>query len=235
MTDVELAKLDLGPATVRAVRAGVRNDVRAALTAAGETVGEEIIEVRWGDEAFGQPVLDERPAMIVIDDARALVFGALPDKAVSAEAVSPDGERVACTIGEGVWLVALPNNHRGAELYPVLFRNSAGAPINPGLPASWEREVIGEREHGCPACEANTWDLFIAAWEGVGPLRNTRWGYGGSGPGRAFVCCACGHEEKIGERFTYSRSQPWSRAAPDTWGTAVVPSLIAAASSPDEA
>jgi hypothetical protein len=208
VTDVVLTKLDLGPATVCAVRTRVRDDVRAALTAAGKTVGEEIIEVRWGDEAFGQPVLNERPAMIVIDDESALVFGALPDNAVSAEAVSPDGERVACTIGDGVWLVALPNNHRGAELYPVLFRNSKKAPINPGLPASWEREVIGEREHGCPACEANAWDLVTAAWEGVGPLRNTRWGYGSSGPGRAFVCRVCGHQEKIGERLGYSRSQP---------------------------
>jgi hypothetical protein len=114
-------------------------------------VGDEIIEVRWGGDTFGQPVLSERPSMIIVDDARVVVFGALPDNATSVDAVAPDGERVACTIGEGVWLVVLPNNHRGGELYPVLFRDQLGEPVNPGLPASWQREAIGKREQRCPA------------------------------------------------------------------------------------
>ena len=132
MSETTLVQVDLGSANARAVRTPVRSEVRAALLAAGKTVGEEMIEIRWGDDASGQPVLSERPAMIIIDDANSLVFGALPGNAVSAEAVSPDGGSVVCAIGEGVWLVVLPNNHRGADGYPVLFRDKEGAPINPG-------------------------------------------------------------------------------------------------------
>jgi hypothetical protein len=131
VNDVVLSEIDLGHTTARAVRARVRDDIRKALMASGTTVGDEIIEIRLGDDAFGQPVLGERPTMIPIDDFGALVVGVLPDNAVSAEAVSPDGERVSCIIGDGVWLVVLPDNHRGAELYPVLFRDSDGAPVNP--------------------------------------------------------------------------------------------------------
>jgi hypothetical protein len=204
MADVVLSEIDVGPTIARAVRTRVRGDIRAALIAGGNIVGEELIEIRWGDDAFGQPVLDGRLAMIGIDDARALVFGALPDNAVSAEAVTRNGERVACTIGEGVWLVVLPDDPR--QRYPVVFRDAHGAPINPGLPADWEREAIGAREHPCPACQANAWDIVTAGWQGTGHLRNTRWGYtGGSDPkpGRAFVCRTCGHEEKIGAVFRY--------------------------------
>ena len=203
--DVVLAELDLGHVTVRAVRTRVSDELRGMLACGGTAVGDEIIEVRWGDAPSGQPVLSERPSMIVVDDARALVFGLLPDRAASAEAVAPDGERVSCTIAPGVWLVVLLNNQRGAELYPVLFRDRAGAPVNPGLPADWERERVGDREVRCPACGSNAWDLVTAVWQGTGHLRNTRWGYGSSGPGKAFVCRVCGHEDQIGTTFTYGR------------------------------
>lgn len=206
MGEVVLAEVDAGLAVVRAVRTAVRDEIRAALLAGGQSVGDEIIEVRWGEDAFGQPVLSERPSMIIVDDARVVVFGALPDNATSVEAVAPDGEHVACTIGEGVWLVVLPNNHRGGELYPVLFRDRLGEPVNPGLPASWRREAIGQREQRCPACRADTWDLFTAAWQGTGALRNTRWGHG-VGPGQAFVCRVCGYERKLGQRIGHARSE----------------------------
>jgi hypothetical protein len=201
--DVVLAELDLGHVAVRAVRTPVSDGLRESLVAGGETVGDEIIEVRWGDAPSGQPVLSEQPSMISVDDSLALVFGLLPDSAVSAEAVAPDGERVPCTTAPGVWLVVLPNNQLAAELYPVLFQDRAGAPVNPGLPAEWVREAIGEREVPCPACESNAWDLVTAAWKGTGGLRNTRWGHGSSGPGKAFVCEVCGHEERVGSVFTY--------------------------------
>jgi hypothetical protein len=71
------------------------------------------------------------------------VFGLLPDSAVSAEAVSPDGERVPCIVAPRVWLVVLPDNQRGAELYPVLFHDRDAAPVNPGLPADRQREAVG--------------------------------------------------------------------------------------------
>lgn len=147
--------------------------------------------------------------MIGIDDARALVFGALPDDAVSAEAVTRDGERVTCAIGEGVWLVVLPDDPR--QRYPVVFRDERGAPVNPGLPADWKREAVGEREEPCPACQTNAWDIVTAGWKGTGHLRNTRWGYTGGShsdpePGKAFVCRACGHEERIGAVFSYRQS-----------------------------
>jgi hypothetical protein len=196
--DVVLAELDLGHVTVRAVRTRVLDELREMLAAGGTAVGDEIIEVRWGEAPAGQPVLSERPTMIIIDDSLALVFGLLPDSAVSAEAVSPDGERVSCTIAPGVWLVVLPNNQRGAELYPVLFQDQVGAPVNPGLPADWEREAIGARDIPCPACGSNAWDVVTAAWEGTGHLRNSRWGYDVYGPGKAFVCRVCGHEDRAG-------------------------------------
>lgn len=196
--DVVLAELDLGHVTVRAVRTRVLDELRKMLAAGGAAVGDEIIEVRWGEAPAGQPVLSERPTMIIIDDSLALVFGLLPDSAVSAEAVSPDGERVSCTIAPGVWLVVLPNNQRGAELYPVLFQDQVGAPVNPGLPADWEREAIGARDIPCPACGSNAWDVVTAAWEGTGHLRNSRWGYDVYGAGKAFVCRVCGHEDRAG-------------------------------------
>jgi hypothetical protein len=205
--DVVLAELDLGHVTVRAVRTRVSDELRGMLAAGGTAVGDEIIEVRWGDAPSGQPVLSERPSMIIIDDSLALVFGLLPDSAVSAEAVSPDGQRVSCAIAPGVWLVLLPNNQLGAELYPVLFQDQVGAPVNPGLPADWERQAIGAREVPCPACGSNTWDMVTAAWEGTGYLRNTRWGHGSSGPGKAFVCRACGHEEIVGSVYVYASPQ----------------------------
>jgi hypothetical protein len=173
--DVVLAELDLGHVTVRAVRTRVSDELREMLAAGGTAVDDEIIEIRWGDAPSGQPVLSERPTMIIIDDSLALVFGLLPDTAVSADAVAPDGERVSCTIAPGVWLVVLPNNQRGAELYPVLSQDRAGAPVNPGLPGDWEREPVGHRELRCPACGSNAWDIVTAAWEGTGHLRNSRW------------------------------------------------------------
>jgi hypothetical protein len=200
-----LAALDLGHVTVRAVRTPVRDEIREALAAAGTAVDDEIIEVRWGDQPMGQPTLSERPSMIIIDDSRALVFGLLPDGAVSAEAVSPNGERVSCTTGPGVWIVVLANNQLGAELYPVLFRDHEGAPVNPGLPADWEREPVGVRDVPCPACGSDGWELVTAAWQGIGPLRNTRWGHNPLGPGKAFVCRVCGFEEPYGYRIEYHR------------------------------
>lgn len=61
---------------------------------------------------------------MIIDDSRALVYGGLPDGAVSVEAVSPDGERMACTVGPGVWLVVLPNKSGG-------IRSCSGISLGP--------------------------------------------------------------------------------------------------------
>lgn len=201
-----LVELDVGGMALSAVRARVSDELREILAAGGTALGDEVIEVRLGGNPAGQPVLSERPAMIPLDDSRALVFGLLPEGAASAEAVSPDGERVPCIVAPGVWLVVLPDNHRGAELYPVLFEDRDGAAVNPGLPADWERHAIGAREVPCPACGSNGWDLVTATWRGIGHLRNSRWGYDVSGPGKAFVCRVCGHEEKLGS--VIGRRQP---------------------------
>jgi len=120
-TDVVLAKLDVGRMTVRAVRARVSDELREILAAGGTEVGDEIIEVRVGDNPRGQPVIGERPTMISFEDSRALVFGLLPEGAAGAEAVSPDGERVPCILAPGLWLVVLPDNQRGAELIRSCF------------------------------------------------------------------------------------------------------------------
>src|ERR1700760_2259904 len=210
--DVVLAELDLGHVTVRAVRTRVSDELRGMLAAGGTAVGEEIVAVRWGGAPSGQPVLSERPTMLIIDDSPALVCGRPPHSAGSAEAVAPDGERVACTIAPGVWLVVLPNNRLGAELYPVLFQDRAGPPgnpgppVNPGLPADLGGWPGGHPPVRCPACGSDAWDMVTAAWQGTGHLRNTRWGYGPSGPGEAFVCRVCGHEDRIGGTvFVYGR------------------------------
>lgn len=71
-SDVVLTELDLGHVTVRAVRTPVRDELRGMLAGAGTAVGDEIVEVRWGDAPSGQPVLSERPTMIIIDDSLAL-------------------------------------------------------------------------------------------------------------------------------------------------------------------
>ena len=197
-TDVVLAEFEVGHLTVRAVRARASDELRRRLAAGGTALGDEFIEVRFGDHPRGQPVLSERPNMIPFEDSRALVFGLLPDGAVSAEALSPDGKRVRCIVAPGAWLVVLPVNQRGAELYPVLFQDRDGAPVNPGLPADFEREAIGAREVPCPACGSDRWDRVTAAWRGTGHLRNSRWGYDVYGPGRAFVCRVCGHEDRLG-------------------------------------
>lgn len=206
--DVVLAELDLGDMIARAVRTPLGDVLREKLAAGGVTggaaVGDEIIEIRFGDRLAGFAV-SERPTMIGLDNSRALVYGLVPDRAVSVEAVAPDGERVQCTVGPGVWLAVLPDNGLGAEMYPVLFRDRDGAPVNAGLPADWEREALGARDVPCPACGANAWDLITAAWAGVGALRNTRWGHNPAGPGKAFVCRTCGHEERVGYRVTFAR------------------------------
>jgi len=189
--------------TVRAVRARVSDELRQRLAAGGTDVGDEIIEVRVGDSPRGQPVLGERLAMISFEEDRALVFGLLPAGATTVEAVSSNGNRVPCIAAPGLWLVVLPDNRPAAELYPILFRDQDGAVINPGLPADWEREAIGTREIACPACGSDQWDLVTAGWQGIGRLRNTRWGYGVAGPGKAFVCRVCGNEARVGAVHTY--------------------------------
>lgn len=200
-----LAEVSLGRMIAQAVRTRTSDEVRAALKTNGVIVEDEIIEVRVGDDA-GQPVISERPARIIIDEQHVLLFGLLPVNAVGVEVVAPDGGRVSCEIGDGVWLAVVPHNRRGAESYPVLFRDDRGAPVNPGLPSDWEREEIGRRDTECPACGENTWDLVTAAWQGIGPLRNTRWGnINGVEPGRAFVCRTCGHEVKIGAPIRHRR------------------------------
>jgi hypothetical protein len=195
---VVLVEMDLGDQTVRAVRGRPSDELRETIAANGVTFGAELIEIRFGGDLSGQPVLSDRPSMIILGEDRVLAFGLLPAVAVSAEAVSPNGERASCTVGPGVWLTVLPDTHRGAELIPVLFRDHAGKIVNPGLPADWDRQAVGARDIFCPACGSNEWDVVTAGWQETGAMRNTRWGRGSSGPGRAFVCGVCGHEERVG-------------------------------------
>jgi hypothetical protein len=213
MTDAVLAEIQVGAQTVRAVRARPSDEIRRALTRDGSSMGEEIVELRAGETVWAY-VITERPTMISFDESRALVFGLLPEGAVAAEAVAPDGGRVSCTVGPGVWLVVLPNNEMGAELYPVLFLDPDGAPVNPGLPTEWEREPVGRRRIQCPACGTNAWDLVTPAWQGTGDHRSARWGHGTVGPpdhknepqrGRAYVCRVCGHEEMRGIGLTFGQ------------------------------
>jgi len=71
-----------------------------------------------------------------------------------------------------------------------------GEPQSPSKPLN-RYPHRGAREVPCPACGSDEWEVVTAAKEGTGHTRNTHWGHGSSGPGKAFVCRACGHEEQI--------------------------------------
>jgi hypothetical protein len=179
-----IAELDLGEATARVVL---------------DREGDAWLLLSRTDE-HGQLLIDHRPHQVGLDGDRELVAGRLPVGAVSAEVVSPDGRRVPCVVGPGAWLGLLRGGSRHDDFrsVAVLFRDRDGAPLVVSLPADWPREPVTDTEVPCPACGRCEWDVVTAAWEGIGELRTTRWGYGSSGPGRALVCRVCGHEERLG-------------------------------------
>ena len=160
--------------------------------------GEIVITTHVGDDR-GQPLRgrdDYRPVQAWLDDARSIVAGRLPPRAVSAEIGDDRGVRVAATVGGGVYgaIVAQPND--GYE--PVVCcRDESGIPVPRPLPADWTRTPVLDAQEPCPACGSLAYDEVL-------PTDESRGGRGGHGhdgplePCRVVVCRRCGHEEGAG-------------------------------------
>jgi len=155
------------------------------------------VTLRFGDEPRGSLLEAEWRQEIIIDDDRVVIAGRLPQCATSAEAVLPNGQRVACAAGSGVWMVVLPNTGRDRQTHPILFRDGDGEPVAPALPAHWERRSV-DRLTACPACGRTAWDVVTPPSQLIGSTRTAPWGYAATGPNRAYVCRVCGHQDMIG-------------------------------------
>lgn len=158
--------------------------------------------LRWDDLPATSPFEDDQVSGVYAPDEQAVLAGRLPVGATTVEVVAPNGARIQGTVGSGAWIAVLPDNHRGIEAYPVLFRHNDGAPVIRHIPADWDRRTA-IRDEPCPACLATDWDLVTAPWEGHGPQRSTHWGHHGNNPGQAYVCRDCGHAERLGARWQY--------------------------------
>jgi hypothetical protein len=108
---------------------------------------------------------------------------------VAVEAVTDGGDRLACQVGDGAWVVVLDQPVTGVN--PVVGRDRAGAPVAPPLPGDWPRVPVTDSDERCPACEALAWDV-------VTPTDRSRGWRDGGEPTPVIVCRVCGHEETIG-------------------------------------
>lgn len=158
--------------------------------------------LQWNGVPASVPFVGDRIYGIFAPDEQAVLAGRLPSGAATVEVAAPGGVRLAGAVNSGVWMAIVPDNHRGIEVYPVLFRDGRNAPVPRHLPAGWDRQAIA-RSESCPACGSAAWDLVTAEWEGEGPLRSTRWGQHGNQPGQAYVCRTCGYEQATGARWQY--------------------------------
>jgi hypothetical protein len=154
----------------------------------------------------GQPLRgrdDYRPVHMGLDDARSIVVGLLPPRAVSAEVIDDRGTRVAATVVGGVYAAILKQPNDGHE--PVVCcRETSAAPVPRPLPADWTRTAVTDAEEPCPSCGAVAYDEVL-------PTDGSRGGRGGHGhngplePCPVVVCRHCGHEDGAGSslmRFT---------------------------------
>jgi hypothetical protein len=158
--------------------------------------------LRWGELPATAPFEDDQVSGAYAPDEQAVLAGRLPDGATTVEVVAPDRSRVRGTVSSGVWIAVVPDNHRGIEAYPVLFRDDHGASVRRHIPADWDRHRVS-RDDPCPACGSSDWELVTAAWEDHGPGRSTRWGHHDEQPGQAYVCRVCGYAELFGVRWQY--------------------------------
>jgi hypothetical protein len=100
---------------------------------------------------------DHRPAQVGLEGDRIVLGGRLPRGAVSAEAVTDGGDRVACEVGDGAWVVVLDRTIVGL-VSPVVFRDGTGVPVAAPLPEEWSRAPVSDSDESCPGCDAGAWD-----------------------------------------------------------------------------
>ncbi|MGN6169649.1 MAG: hypothetical protein ACTHQQ_15985 [Solirubrobacteraceae bacterium] len=180
-------------------------DVRAVLVAvahatdhAGVVIdGEGDVWLTGTLERGGGTLLsDYLPKIEGLEGNRTVLGGRLPAGAVAVEAVTDGGDRVACEVGDGAWVVVIDQPATGA-VAPVVRRDYAGAPVAPPLPGDWSRVPVTDSDERCPACEALAWDV-------VTPSDCSRGGLGGGLPAQVIVCRVCGHEEMMGSVMRFS-------------------------------
>jgi hypothetical protein len=92
----------------------------------------------WLERVYGTMLEDHRPAQVGLEGDRIVLGGRLPRGAVSAEAVTDGGDRVACEVGDGAWVVVLDQTIVGL-VSPVVFRDGTGVPVAAPLPEEWSR------------------------------------------------------------------------------------------------
>jgi len=158
--------------------------------------------LQWDELPATPPFVDDQVNGVYASNDKAVLAGRLPRGATTVEVVAPDGVRVQGDVVAGAWLAVVPDNQRGIDAYPVLFRAADGSPVPRHLPTDWDRRP-SSRGDRCPACLASEWDLVTAGWEGQGSLRSTRWGHHDDLPGQAYVCRVCGYAHPIGARWQY--------------------------------
>lgn len=145
------------------------------------------------ERAYGTMLEDHRPGQVGLEDDRTVLGGRLPRGAVSAEAVIDGGERVACEVGDGAWVVVLDQTIVGL-VSPVVFRDGAGVPVAPPLPEEWSRVPVSDSDESCPGCDARAWDVVTP----TDTSRGSRSAARGWEPTPVIVCRVCGHEEPMG-------------------------------------
>lgn len=121
--------------------------------------GQIVITHNVNDDR-GQPLRpgdDYRPLQTWLDEARSIVAGLLPPRAVRAEIVDDRGIRVAAMIGHGVYAAIVEYPNDGGEPI-VCCRDENGAPVPRPLPADWTRTPVSDAEEPCPACGAIDYD-----------------------------------------------------------------------------
>jgi hypothetical protein len=174
--------------------AGVVRDDRGLLVTAGVDDGVE--EHLREEDPF-------HPVVIWIDGSCSVVGGLLPPGAVSAEAVDDRGDRIAATVGEGVYVAALEQPNEGEESL-VCCRDAEGNPVRRPRAADYPSVSVTDAEEPCPACGALDWEEYMPT---------ERWRSGSVGPDGTAVpnpvvsCRVCGHEEPE-PTFSTMHTQP---------------------------
>lgn len=141
----------------------------------------------------GSDLRDHRPGVAWVAAAETLAGGRLPDGAVRVRVRDRAGREHEAEVGDGAWLVLLPQPFRGGSP-PVLHLDAAGAIVPVPVPAGVAVEPVADATVPCPACGEVAWDRVVSA----PPMR-----YGSDGGGRptAALCRRCGHEESLGSLY----------------------------------